>query len=78
MVFIGEWAMHWDFYVEILKEVGVRLKAENDKLVWPENRKSGTIIAKMAYEFIAKNWSKEKKKWWYTKPWKWNMPKILK
>ena len=74
----GEWDLQWYSYIEILKDVGVRIKAENDKLVYTKNKKNGIITAKLAYEFITKNWSKEKKIWWYKNPWKWNLPKKLK
>ena len=74
----GAWAMRWDSYIEIIKEVGVRLKAKNDKLVWQENKKTGIITAKLSYNFIVKDWSKEEKRWWYKYLWKWNLPQELK
>ena len=74
----GECAMHWEPYIEIVKEAWVRFKVENDKLVWVENKKNDIITAKLAYEFMAKNWSKAEQRWWYKNLWKWNIPQKLK
>ena len=41
--FTGKWATQRDSYIEIMKEGGVMLKAGNAILVWPENKKNGTI-----------------------------------
>ena len=70
--------MCWESYIDILKEVGARLKNDNDKLVWPENKKNGTIIAKLAYEFIVKSWNKVEQRWWYKNLWVWSLPQKVK
>ena len=59
----GEWDLQWDSCIEILKDVWVRIKRENHKLVWINNKKNGIITAKLAYEFMAKNWSKAEQRW---------------
>ena len=74
----GEWAMHCDTYIEVLKEVEMRLKVEDDKLFWSKNKKNGTIIAKLAYEYIANNWNKVDNTWWYKNLWEWNVPQKMK
>ena len=65
----SEWVMQWNSYIEILKEDGASVKAYNEKFVCPKNKKIGIITAKLAYEFIAKNWSKLEQRWWYKYLW---------
>ena len=45
------------------------MKDEEDKLAWPQKKKTGIITANLAYDFIAKRWIKEDNKWWFKRQW---------
>ena len=55
MGLISEWALKWKKYIDVLKDEGVKLKANDEKLTWLENKKIGTITTKLAYDFLGKN-----------------------
>ena len=60
-----------------MKDEGVKLKADEEKLTWLENKKTGTITTTLAYDFLGKKLRKEDNKWWYKKLWKWKVPQKI-
>ena len=63
------WVVQGDSSIENLKYVRVQLKTGNDILVWPENKKDGTITAKMAYDYLIRNGNKYGQRWWFKQLW---------
>jgi hypothetical protein len=68
-----EYATTWKRYIDILKDSNVRIREDDDQLVWSLNP-IGTYVPKIGYKALVEEGREEQHVWWWKIIWKLNIP----
>jgi hypothetical protein len=70
----GEEAECWTLSVQKLKQSAIRLREEEDEIVWSKNNSSGRYTTQLGYKAMFRVEEENDRKWWWKSVWKIKSP----
>lgn len=68
---MGDWKLEWDDYT--LKQLGVHLSADDDRLIWSYILATAKLSAQLAHDFLVDELLISADGWWRKELWRWKI-----